>query len=227
MPSIWERIKGKKEEERELTEKEREECGRKVLESIHTTGVQREIYGMKVQEAIIKARNAAAANDPTRKALAMQELKMCYGVYRYMDTLHTAYQTMDAQMQMQKLTQSFAGVVNSMAEINVKQPKLDFGLLTKKALTGIRGLDLTGMEEMVNQLVSGTNAATSVSTVDDPFLEKLVSGEVTVDSPYTLPASVQAAAQTAAPAAVPAAEKSGDELIESMLAQLSEGLSES
>ena len=224
MQSIFDRIKQKQKERRELTEKERQEVSKKVLEAIHTTSVQREIYAMRAQDAIAKARRAAAAKDATGRAIALQELKLCYGVYRYMGTLNSAYRTLDAQIQMQKITQDFAGVVYTLSSINVSQPTLNFKDLTRKALTGLKGLDLTGMENMVNELVKGTNMATAVETAEDPFWEKLISGEVTLDSE---PSAVTdaAPAQTAAPAA--AQTQNGDELIENMLAQLSQGLSNS
>ena len=60
MQSIFDRIKQKQKERRELTEKERQEVSKKVLEAIHTTSVQREIYAMRAQDAIAKARRAAA-----------------------------------------------------------------------------------------------------------------------------------------------------------------------
>lgn len=238
MQSIFDRLKDKRKEQRELTEKEREEVAKKVLDAIRTTGVQREMYSMRAQDAIAKARRAVAAGDATGKAIAMQELKMCYGVYRYMGTLNSAYRTLDAQIQMQKITQDFAGVVNSLSSINLHQPTLNFKDLTSKALTGLKGLDLTGMENMVNELVKGTNVATSVGTSDDPFLEKLIAGEVTLDSPYaelsatptTNPVSTTTPVATTAPTVASTGAvntQTGDDMIESLLAQLSAGLSNS
>ena len=238
MQSIFERLKDKRKEQKELTEKEREEVAKKVLDAIRTTGVQREMYSMRAQDAIAKARRAVAAGDATGKAIAMQELKMCYGVYRYMGTLNSAYRTLDAQIQMQKITQDFAGVVNSLSSINLHQPTLNFKDLTSKALCGLKGLDLTGMENMVNELVKGTNVATSVGMSDDPFLEKLIAGEVTLDSPYAELSSTPASNPTtvSSPTATPtpttstvgtANAQNGDDMIESLLAQLSAGLSNS
>ena len=163
---------------------------------------------------------------------------MCYGVYRYMGTLNSAYRTLDAQIQMQKITQDFAGVVNSLSSINLHQPTLNFKDLTSKALCGLKGLDLTGMENMVNELVKGTNVATSVGMSDDPFLEKLIAGEVTLDSPYAELSSTPASNPTtvSSPTATPtpttstvgtANAQNGDDMIESLLAQLSAGLSNS
>ena len=217
MQSIFERIKAKRKEQQELTAKEREAVSKKVLEDIHKTNVQRELYKMRIQDAIAKARKAVAAGDPTGKALAMQELKMCYGVYKYMGTLNSAYRTLDAQIQMQNITQDFAGVVNSLSEINLQSPKLNFKDMTRKALSGLKGLDLSGMENMVNELVQGTNVATAVeTTADDPFLEKLISGEVSLDSaPQSEPVAAPVQAQTQVAAVK---NKSQDDLIESMLA---------
>lgn len=226
--SIIDRIRKKKQVQRELTAKEREEVSKKVLDAIRTTSVQREIYSMRAQDAIAKAKRAIATGDPTGKAIAMQELKMCYGVYRYMGTLNSAYRTLDAQIQMQNITQDFAQVVNSLSAINVQSPTVNFKELTRKALFGLKGLDLSGMENMVSELVAGTNVATSVGSVDDPFLEKLVSGEATLDGPYTEQVATAAAApaQTVAqskPQAVASATPS-DDAFEALLTQLSDSL---
>ena len=232
MPSLFERSKERKAEklrqeklQQQLDEQERQRLAKKIQDAIHTTNVQRELYKMRIQDAVAKARRAVKNNDVTGKAIAMQELKMCYGVYRYMGTLNSAYRTMDAQIQMQNITQNFAGVVNSLSEINYRAPKLDFKEMTAKALTGLKGLDLTGMEDMVNQLVQGTNVATAVEVTDDPFLEQLISGEATLDSAPAEMAAAPVAVPVQTQAAAPVKSQSQDDLIESMLAQLSEGLS--
>ena len=223
MASILERIRKKKEEQQQLNEKEMAEVKKKVQDAVRQTDVQKEIYSMRAQQAIIKAKNAIARNDPTRKSIAMQELKLCYGVYRYMSTLNNTYRTLDAQIQMQTITRDFASVVESLSSINVAQPKLNFKELTAKALTGLKGVDLTGMESMLNELVQGTNTATAMSETEDDFLEKLVSGEATLDTPYEQVETAQAAVSRKAGPVVTEQKDTDQELLD-MLNQLSAGI---
>lgn len=173
--------------------KKAEEVKIQIFEALKQTEAQKNLYATTAQRAIVKAKKAIAANDAAGKSIAYNELKFAYGVYQYMTSLHNAFRTLKSQYDMQEMTETFANVVNSLTKINVPAKSFNFDKLTAKALNGFKGVDMSGLDSMVQKLIEGSMQATNVSGASDAFLDKLISGEVSLDTPYNAPAPSQEA----------------------------------
>lgn len=182
--SIIERIRESRATNRQLTDQQRQEVYNRVLHGEAETEEQKELYRIRAQKAIIKAKKAAESNDPAAKRIAMQELKLAYGCYHYMGSVNDAFRTMHSQMQMQSVTQEFASVVDSLSKIRVQNTPVNFAALTRKALKGFQTLDISGLDSMVDSLIRGSIEATESDRAEDAFFEKLVSGEASIDSHF-------------------------------------------
>ena len=161
-----------------------EEVKAEITNALIETDAQKELYRVAAQRAIQKAKRAIANKNYGEKAIAYKELKFAYGVYHYMDTLHMAFRTIESQMQMREMTQSFAHVVNSLKNIRVPANNVNFSKLTATALRELDSVDLNGLDEMVNQLINGTINATEATSTSDAFLDELVNGTATLDTPF-------------------------------------------
>ena len=168
---------------REGKEKARDEVKKQITESLIETDTKKELYRVAAQRAIAKAKRAVANNNPGEKTIAFNELKFAYGVYHYMDSLHTAFRTIESQLEMQEMTQDFANVVGRLKSIKLPAANIDFNSITATALKNLGGYDMTGLDNMVRQLIQGTMSA-SASQTNDHFLEDLISGKATLDTPY-------------------------------------------
>ena len=190
-PSIADILRGR---EKVKGEKARE-IKQEITSALIETEAQKELYRTAAQRAIHKAQRAAAQHNAAEKAIAYNELKFAYGVYHYMDTLHNAFRSIESQLQMQEMTQSFANVVTRLKSIRVPASTVDFNKLTATALREMDRLDFSGMDEMVNQLIHGSIHATGAAHADDRFLDDLVSGKITLDAPYVSGQDLAAAAR--------------------------------
>lgn len=178
--SIGDVIRG---DRQKLAEKTRQT----VMEALAQTEAQHTLYETYAQRAITKARKAIREHDEAGKRIAYNELKYAYGVYQYMGSLHNAFRTIKSQMDMQEMTESFAHVVNQLSRIRVPANNLDFDRLTNTALRGFSSMEITGLDTMVQKLIEGSARATNISGATDSFFDKLISGEITLDTPYTAP----------------------------------------
>ncbi len=198
-----------------------------ITNALVETEAQKEVYRLAALRAINKAKRAEANNNVGEKNIAYNELKFAYGVYHYMDTLHTAFRSIESQMQMQEMTQNFAKVVNSLKSIRVPQSSVDFNKLTATALKGMDSIDFAGLDEMVNQLIHGSINATEASRVDSQFLDDLVSGRASLDTPYPVAGeevtAVETAQDQAAGQAAGEAPSDANDLL-AMLDQINAGL---
>ncbi len=167
-----------------------------ITNALIETEAQKEIYRTAAKRAIHKAQRAVEQHNAAEKAIAYNELKFAYGVYHYMDTLHNAFRSIESQLQMQEMTQSFAHVVSSLKSIRVPASNINFNKLTATALREMDRLDFSGLDEMVNELIHGSIQATDSAHANDQFLDDLVSGKVSLDTPYTTSSSTEAPAQT-------------------------------
>ena len=188
MASILDRIhlhyqnkRDKKRRETELTEQQKAEIRAKIMDSLVTTERQQALYKLRIQQCVQAARNAQARGDRKGRQLAIQKLKLNYGAYRYMGTMNDVYRTLQTKMDIQEMSTAFAGTVNSLNVINLRADPVDFAALTKKAMAGMEGLDMTGMDDMLAALIGGTADAVTAETAEDPFIERLISGEVSLD----------------------------------------------
>lgn len=205
-----------------------EEVKREITDALVETETQKELYRTAAQRAIARAKRAVASNNPGEKAIAYNELKFAYGVYHYMDTLHTAFRTIESQLQMRQMTQNFANIVTRLKSIRVPSTNVNFTKLTAIALKEMDSVDFAGLDDMVNQLIHGSINATDASKANDQFLDDLVSGKATLDAPYPFE-STEAALENPADADAPAQQEthnaatSTDELL-AMLDQINAGL---
>ena len=212
--SIIDTIRGEK-------QKTAEEVKAEITNALIETDAQKELYRTAAQRAIQKAKRAIASQNPGEKAIAYKELKFAYGVYHYMDTLHTAFRTIESQMEMQEMTQSFAHVVTSLKSIRVPASSVNFSKLTATALKGLDAVDLRGLEDMVDQLIHGTVDATDSICATDSFLDDLVNGTATLETPF--PALAESH-EPAAAAGQPTEEKLDSEELTAMLDRINAGL---
>lgn len=199
-----------------------EDTKQTVIDALAQTDAQRNLYAAMAQRAINKARRAIDAGDEAGKRIAYNELKFSYGVYHYFGSLHNAFRTIKSQMDMNEMTENFAAVVNNLSKIRVPANTLDFNKLTDTALKGFNSLDMTGLDDMVQKLIEGSAQATNVSGASDSFLDRLISGEATLDTPYTAPAQ-EATAQESAAALQSGAKDDTADLI-AMLDKINSGL---
>lgn len=203
--------------------KSAEEVKAEITNALIETDTQKELYRVAAQRAIQKAKKAIASQNFSEKAIAYKELKFAYGVYHYMDTLHMAFRTIESQMQMQEMTQSFAHVVNSLKNIHVPANNVNFSKLTATALEELDSVDLNGLDEMVNQLINGTIRATEATSTSDTFLDELVNGTATLDTPFPEMSHPQNAANNEVKNSEETRNPDNEELI-AMLEQINAGL---
>ncbi len=210
---------------REGKERAREEVKKQITESLLETDTKKELYRVVAQRAIAKAKRAVANNNPGEKAIACNELKFAYGVYHYMDSLHTAFRTIESQLEIQEMTQEFANVVGRLKSIKLPAANIDFNSVTAAALKNLGGYDMAGLDDMVRQLIQGSMSA-SASQANDRFLEDLISGKTTLDAPYIVePEKVTEAPETnLESAADEKKEVSGTDELLALLDQINAGL---
>lgn len=182
--SIVDRISGMWKANKKLTAEKQKEVYHQILSGMTKSEEQKQLYKIHAERAIVKAQKAAKSSDDAGKRIAMRELKVAYGLYHYMCSMHDAFRAMKSQVEMQNITQEFAEMVNSLCSIRMKAKPVDFAALTQKALKGFKPLDLAGMDNMVDSLIRGSIAATESDDADDAFLEALVRGEVSLETPY-------------------------------------------
>ncbi len=202
-PSIGEVIRGDK-------KKTAEETRKMIFDALTQIETQKNLYATTAQRAINKAKAAIANHDAAGKQIAYNELKFAYGVYQYMSTLLNAFRTIKSQMDMQEMTESFATVVNNLSKIRVSSNNVNFDKLTANALRGFETIDMSGLDKMVQQLIEGSIQATNTSGATDSFLDKLISGEASLDTPYDM-------------ASKPSDEKTHSENTQTAAAQSDEG----
>lgn len=182
--SIIERFRKERKRKKMLSEEQRTKVREQIVHGEFVTSQQKEYYKNQAETAILKAQKALACNDIEGRRIAMNELKVAYGVYKYMSSLHDSFRVLESQVQMQMLTEEFSQVVNELSRIRVSAVPVNFASLTKKALGNFPPIDTKGLDSMVNSLMSESIAATESQYADDSFLEKLVSGTVSLDDPY-------------------------------------------
>ncbi len=181
MKSLADRINESIESRTIKREKDREELKRKILYCESETDTKRELYKIKAQRAINKAKSAA---NPAIKNIAMNELKLYYGLYHYMGTLNTAFLAMQSQIEMQDLTSEFANLVNGLTKIKVPDKNVDYNKLTLTALQGFKPVDNTGLNKMVDDLIRGSFVATDSANANNAFFEALITGDASLDDNY-------------------------------------------
>lgn len=182
--SIMERISEFHSNKKLLSEQQREQVRLQVMQGELDTEKQKELYRIHAERAIGKAREAIANNNSQDKQIAMRELKVAYGFYHYMSSMHFSFRLMHSQMDMQDATRDFAEMVKNLSSIRLTDKPVNFASLTRKALKNFSSLDVTGLDKMVDSLVRGSIAATESEQADDAFLEALVTGKASLDTPY-------------------------------------------
>ena len=156
---------------------------------------QRRVEAMTTQETaaydinicIARARRAIANNDPGEKAVAFNELRMHLVLYYYSRTMVTNLRMMESNAQMQVITDNFSNLVDRMDQLKVSGRDADVENVMKRAMRGLRPVDLVGVEDMMRQLVEGATSASSLSMVQDNVLEDLVSGKLKLGDPIYTP----------------------------------------
>lgn len=206
----------------------REEVKKEITSALIETDTQKELYRTAALRAIAKAKRAVANNNPGEKAIACNELKFAYGIYHYMDSLHTAFRTVESQLQIQEMTQEFANVVSSLKSIKLPAANVNFNSITAMALKAMGNFDTAGLDDMVRQLIQGSMSATDATQASDQFLEDLISGKVSLDAPYAAkpirePAENQKTIE-AAPQNEQTQEVSGTDELLALLDQINAGL---
>lgn len=182
--SIVDRIREMWSQNKQLTAEKQQEVYQQILSGMAKTEEQKQLYKIHAERAIVKAQKAAKNGDSAGKKIAMRELKASYGFYHYMSSMHDAFRAMEAQVKIQNVTQEFAEMVNNLSSIRVNAASTDFAALTQKALKNFKPVDLAGLDQMVDSLVRGSITATESEQADDAFMEALVEGRATLDTPY-------------------------------------------
>lgn len=199
-----------------------EEVKQDLTNALVETEAQKEIYRTAALRAIAKAKRAMAAGNSGEKAIAYNELKFAYGVYHYMDSLHTAFLTIESQLQINRMTEDFARVVSNLKSIRVPASNVNFNKLTATALKQMESLDLSDLDDMVTKLIHGSMNATNASQASDRFLDDLVSGKISLEEPYS--AKTAEVEQPAAEETEKNADTVGEDDLLAMLDQINAGL---
>ena len=150
---------------------------------------------------IARARRAIAENDAGEKAVAFNELRMHLVLYYYARAMVSNLRLMESNAQMQVITENFSNLVDRMNSMKLSSRDSNIQNVMKRAMKGIRPVDLVGVEDMMRQLVEGATSASSLSMVQDDVLENLVNGKVKLGDPIYAP-EPQAAETPQSPAAV-------------------------
>lgn len=206
---------------KELTEEQRKQVLAQIMEGVQSTGEQKELYRIRVNKAIEKAQRAVKAGDVVGKWSAMDELRAYYGFYRYMSTLQGAFRAMQSHIQIQTATRDFARMVDSFSRIRIQDKPVNFDMLLGKALKSFQPMDTTGLDKLLNGLFGYSTAVPETDTAEDAFLEALVSGQATLDTPYS-----SAVAQAIVQPAAQETSADADKDMMALLNQMLEGLKE-
>ena len=182
--SIVDRIREMWSADKQMSAEKKEQVYQQILSGMAKTEEQKQLYKIYADRAIVNAKRAAENGDLAGKKIAMRELKASYSFYHYMNSMYDAFRAMESQVRMQNVTQEFAEVVNGLSSIRVNATSMDFAALTQKALKSFKPVDLAGLDQMVDSLVRGSITATESEQADDAFLEALVEGRATLDTPY-------------------------------------------
>lgn len=175
----------------------REQVNEMLEKALHQTGSMQNLYRERAQRSILLAREATANGNMMERARRMRELKFNYSLYRNSSALHEGYHTMQGNLQIMEQLQDYSKVVDGMTAISSAYGRLNIDKLADRAVKSVHGVDTSKLESMLDRLIS-QSVGESFTTEEDPFLAKLVSGEVTLDTPY-LPQMPQTVT-TAAPA---------------------------
>ena len=217
--SIFDRIFHSCSKKRELSEQKRQELLDLLLQNKIKAAEQRELYMIRAQKSIDRARRAVQSRNEAEKRIAMQELKVNYAFYHYMGALYNAFNTIESQLQIQAATEEFSEIVTRLSGIRPQQGKnVNFAELTRKALKGFKPMDTTGLDKMVDDLIRGSITATESDSADDAFLEALISGQSTLDTPFPSEALQEHDAKQSV-----AAEESHEDIM-ALLDKVAEGL---
>lgn len=182
--SLFERMFKCRAQKKQLSEQKRQELLDLVLQNKIRTAERREFYMIRAKESIERARRAVQSRNEADKQIAMRELKVNYAFYHYMSSLYNAFNAIESQMQMQTATEEFVEIATRLAGIKVQGKNVNFAELTRKALKGFKPVDTTGLDKMVDDLIRGSITATESDSADDAFLEALISGQSTLDTPF-------------------------------------------
>ena len=187
-----------------------------LLENLKKSRVEamttQETAAYDINTCIVKARRAIAANDAGEKAVAFNELRMHLVLYYYARSMVSNIRIMESNARMQVITENFANLVDRMDSLKISGRNADVESVMKRAMKGLRPVDLVGVEDMARQLIEGATSASSISMVQDSVLEELVSGKIQLgDAIYGTAPQPQAAP------AEPAASRQEDESLEALL----------
>lgn len=161
----------------------REQVNELIEKALLQTDKQQIIYRERAQRSIMLAREATANGNMMERTRRMRELKMNYAFYRNMSTLHEAYHTMKSNLTIADMIHDYGQVVDGFATINAAYGRINIDKLADRAVKSVHGVDTSKLESMLDRLIS-QSVGESFTTEEDPFLAKLVSGEVTLDTPY-------------------------------------------
>lgn len=134
-----------------------------------------------VDRAILKAQSAIQRNDMAARQIAMNELRLSFSIYRYTSAMHTNLQVMESNLALQTTTESFARMVHRFSKLKIPAGKINFNKLTAQALRGIRPVKLDGLEDLTANLVNASLSATNAASIEDSYLEDLISGRISLD----------------------------------------------
>lgn len=216
--SIFDRIFKSCSKKRELSEQKRQELLDLLLQNKIKAAQQRELYMIRAQKSIDRARRAVQSRNEAEKRIAMQELKVNYAFYHYMGALYNAFNTIESQLQIQAATEEFSEIITRLSGIKPQGKNVNFAELTRKALKGFKSVDMTGLDKMVDELIRGSITATESDSADDAFLEALISGQSTLDTPFPSEALQEHDAKKSA-----TAEESHEDIM-ALLDKVAEGL---
>lgn len=176
----WANLAKDREDKKKLARKQ-------LIEAQLTAQRQKEYYRIKANRYIEEARDAIKRSDNAGRVRAAQLLKVSYGAYRYMCSLSDTYTAISTNLDIREMTSEFARTINEITAIKVGDEHVNFAALTRKALRHLKPADLENVDGMFDELIRGSISATEATNANDVFLDALINGTATLDTPYPSP----------------------------------------
>ncbi|MGN0779724.1 MAG: hypothetical protein ACI4MJ_11280 [Aristaeellaceae bacterium] len=226
--SMGEALQNNRQKREAAKKQQAEQTYKDVLEAIAQTDAQKTLYATRAQRAIAAVKRAEANHDTVGKRIAYDQLKFAYAVYQYIGKIHDVYRIIQGQLDMQGATEELVATVGKLNAIRIPTQSVNFDKLTDTALRGFRTMDVSGVDNMLQQMLNTSTQTSSISGISDQLMDQLIRGEITLDTPYTAEVTtdtVEPVQTHAAETSTQTAENLNDAL--SMLNAITSGLRDS
>lgn len=168
-------------------EKDKAEMQKRLADGIRLATEDKYLYLNKSKQLLNRIRQS---NDRTQRAVAMKQLKLTVGMYRYCCASQAALETVKGRMDMIAMTDDVAKVIHTVNGLKLPQNSVDFNRLLGEAMKSFPEMNLEGMDQLTDTLI-GTSVKTD--DVEDDYLAALINGTEVLgdDVPVKMPEIVE------------------------------------